>query len=94
VRTRPPRPPPPKRQVVCAITSIKANKKGPVVVHATCPKWKWLYVGAWGQILDATGKPMKDGSVVVKKVKGAAIQAEAPSLKQPVKATQVLFRVR
>jgi len=90
VRRRPPKPAPPRRRVVCSVTSMKV-KQGIVVVRATCPEQ--LHVNAWGQILDAKGQPMKDGHVVVKKVKGDAIEAHASSLKRPVKATKVQFRV-
>jgi hypothetical protein len=70
---------------------MKASKQGPLVVRATCPEK--LRVNAWGQILDSKGQPMKDGGVVVRKVKGDTIEARATSLKRPVKATKVRFRV-
>ena len=89
VRRRPPRPAP-RRRVVCGVASVKVSK-GKVVVQASCPER--VNVGAWGQLLDAKGQHVKDGSVVVRKVKGDTIHAEATTLKKPVKASQVLFRL-
>lgn len=91
VRRRPPKPVAPRRRVVCAVASVK-TVKGKVVVQASCPEP--VSVGAWGQLLDAKGQLVTDGGVVVRKAQGKTISAEATGLKKPVKASQILFRLR
>lgn len=99
VRRRPPAPMPRRRAVDCTITAMKASKKGPVTVHALCPKGTKLYKGLQGHILDPeSGNPLKNGNVFIESVKssktGEKVVSSAPNLKQPVKAKSVRFRVR
>jgi hypothetical protein len=91
VRPRPPAPMPTHRLVSCSITKMEAAKKGPVMVHATCPANHRLVVGTDGYIVDAKGVAIKDGSVVVKEVSGTKIVAES-KLAKPVKADKVIIR--
>jgi hypothetical protein len=91
VRPRPPAPMPTHRLVSCSITKMEAAKKGPVMVHATCPANTRLLVGNDGYIVDAKGVAIKDGTVVVKQVSGTQIVAES-KLPKPVKADKVIIR--
>jgi hypothetical protein len=83
--------------VVCTINKMLKDKKGAVMVHATCPKAPTpsgtVRVGDRGYLLDPKGAPVKKGQVVVKRVKGAKIVAES-RLKKQVKATQVRIYTR
>lgn len=88
VRRAPPKPAP-SRRVLCSISSLKVEQ-GQLRVRASCPEK--INVGAWGQLLDAQGKRVKDGTVIVRSVKGNVVDTEARSLKKTVKATQILFR--
>ena len=101
VRARPPAPPPMK-QVHCNITKQVTNKKGRLMIHATCPgnakdpiSAGAVGVGARGQLLDPkTKQPLKDGSVIVKTSTKGKIVAEAMQLKKATRATSVRFYVR
>jgi hypothetical protein len=75
-----------RRSVICDVTSIVG--KGKAQVHATCPAKTVVAVGAQGNLLDAKGLPIDKGLVVVKKVTGNRIVAEA-NLATPVKAPKV-----
>ena len=79
----------PVRHVFCNVTSMRVPKKGPLVVHASCPQV--LYLNAWGQLLDGKNKPIKSDIVVVKKVKGKTVEAHAQTLKTRVKAKKIRF---
>jgi hypothetical protein len=93
VRDRPPGAPA-MYPVLCSITSMTPNKKGPLVVRARCSGFHQVPVGARGQLLDSkSGKDVKNGTVVVKKAKGDQITAEGRP-RGPVKADQVRFYVR
>ncbi len=92
VNARPPAPVA-TRPVYCEVTAMPAPKKGPVMVHARCPAGSGLYVGARGNLLDASGKPIPEGAVVVKEIKEDRMVGET-QLKRRVKATRVLFRIR
>jgi hypothetical protein len=99
VRRRPPAPMPRRRPVECTITAMKSSKKGPVMVHAICPKGTKLYKGLQGHILDPkSGAPLKNGNVFIESVKSSKtaekVVGSAPNLKQPVKAKSVRFLVR
>jgi hypothetical protein len=90
VRARPPAPPA-MRPVTCTITKMTPSKKGPLMVHATCPaKERPLHPGAQGQLIGAKGETIKNGTVVVKQVKGNKIVGETQLTKQG-KATAVRF---
>jgi hypothetical protein len=94
VRARPPKKVA-MRTVECDITAMKPTKKGPMVVHAICPKDAEIHKGSRGLILDPkTNEPLKDGVVVVTQVRKGKIQGTAAKLKAPVKATKLRFRVR
>jgi hypothetical protein len=85
---------PAMRPVTCDITSMTSGKKGPLLVHARCPKTRRVYAGARGQLLDAKGHSIKNGAVVVKKVEGNKIVGQTKLRQRPDKATRVRFYVQ
>jgi len=91
VRVRPPSPPEPVVRVACKITKMARSKAGPLMVHALCPSPSSVQAGTHGEIVDAKGTPIANGTVVVKKVAGTKVVAQS-KLTKPVKATQVVFR--
>jgi len=94
VRDRPPAPMPTTRPVTCTVTSMAPTKKGPMLVHATCPATPPLVpVGARGNLYDAAGNAIPDGTVTVKSVQGTKMVGET-QLRKPVKATKVIFHLR
>jgi hypothetical protein len=94
VRARPPAPPAMK-QVSCKVIKQIPSKKGPLVIHATCPAKTRIHPGSRGQLLDPkTKQAIKDGSVVVKKVDGDKVVGEAQLLKKATKAATVRFWIR
>jgi hypothetical protein len=91
VRTRPPAPMPTRAPVTCAVTAMTPTQQGPVLVHATCPATPTLItVGVRGQLYDAAGGAIANGSVIVKSVQGTQVVSES-QLRKPVKATKVIF---
>jgi hypothetical protein len=89
VRARPPKPVSPRRAVTCDITSMKASKSGPTVVHARCPPGPVPPVGSQGQLMDSAGALVPDGWVEVKQVSQSNLVGET-RLRGP-KATKIRF---
>ncbi len=89
VRTRPPKPVSPRRQVLCDVTSIRAQRSGKTEVQARCPAGPIPPVGSRGQLLDGAGAPVSDGWVEVTKVVKNEIVGET-ALRNP-KAAKVRF---
>ncbi|MFH2007059.1 MAG: hypothetical protein ABI333_10780 [bacterium] len=94
VRARPPEAPA-RAPMDCTITSQKATRGKTLLIHATCPRTRGLYVGSYGVLLDPkTNQPLKNGSVTIRSVSAQKITAEAARQRKPVKAKAVRFWVR
>jgi hypothetical protein len=92
VRRAPPKPMPRRyHKVECTVTSIKSDKNHKTFVRARCPEP--IAVGTRGYLLDAKGKRMSRGYLVVRSAKGKTIKAEARRLRKAIKATKAEFRV-
>ena len=94
VRTRPPSIAA-ARPVDCTIKRQQARRDGPLVLHATCPSAVGIQVGSYGNILDPKPRrPIKQGTVRVKSIKGKSLVVEAAQLRKRVQAVKIRFWVR
>lgn len=91
VRNRPPDVSPSER-VDCTITSQKVQKKGPLILKATCKSTAKLKKGTYGNIIDPkTNGSLKDGAVTIKEILGGKkIVVEASGLKKQIKGVKIV----